>query len=355
MKMLSRGLLCGLMVALCACGSEGDGDNTGGGFKSFAGTEESAMVSAAEGGELEAGAAALSVPPGAVASDLEVSVKVTSKSGKPDEKNVLIDVYDFGPDGTTFLKPVELAFAMDGVKARADGEVVVAWLDSNNKWQTLPTTVKDGKAVAQTTHFTPFTLIFKINEDGLGEQVGGQCGDDFTACGGDLSGTWTYSAACFTAGVDDDEGDGEADEDPFAMCTEKPEARFTVDVTGVVTFGKDGTFDADQTLTVEGGLFVASSCVETLAPGATCEALEGADAEGGCILGGEEPQPPKQTVSTGTYSTEGNLVTIDDTEVGEEPSDEEPESHEYCVSGNTLTIRFVEEDGGVVLLTAEKQ
>jgi hypothetical protein len=355
MKMLRIGLLLGLMGTFAACGADTGGEDA----PSYVGTEKTVTVTAAAGGELEAGAATLSIPPGAVTADVEVSVAVESKKGKPGEKDILIDVYEFGPN-MQFAKPVELTFDMKGVNVDDDkGTVQVAWLEGD-KWNTLPTTVKDGKAVAETTHFTPFTLVFVLNEDGDIVQMGGACSGDFDACGGDISGTWEFSGAC--ASVPNLFGGGDdGEENPFAGCSEPPMASITVDINGTVTFGKDGAFDVDQTLTMSFEAAIPNSCLEELGmgqatPAQLCEGLEGTAQADKCVLtnAGEGPET-QQNMETGTYTTEGGILTVT-TNSDDAGVPEEPDMNEYCVKGNELTVRFVDaEEGTEVRYTATRK
>lgn len=353
MKMLRIGLLLGLMGAFTACGADSGGEEA----PSYVGTEKSVMVTAAAGGELEAGAATLSIPPGAVAADVEVTVAVESKKGKPGEKDILIDVYEFGPN-MTFAKPVELSFDMKGVNPDDNGTVMVAWLEGD-KWNTLPTTVKDGKAVAETTHFTPFTLVFVLDEDGDVVQMGGECSGTFDACGGDISGTWEFSGAC--ASVPNLFGGGDGEENPFADCTDQPSASLTVDITGTVTFGGDGSFEVDQSLTMSFEAAVPNSCLEELGMGQAsaaelCQGLEGTPQGDQCVLtnASEGPQT-QQTMETGTYTAEGGILTVT-TSSDDAGVPEEPDMNEYCVKGDTLTVRFVDiEEGTEVRYTATRK
>jgi hypothetical protein len=345
MKMLRMGLLLGLMGVFAACGA--DSEDKGSDAPTYVGVMKSAVVTAAEGGKLEAGAATLNVPAGAVDGDLTVTVAVEAKKGKPDEKNILVDIYDFGPDNTQFNKPVELSFDMAGVKANMDeGTVQVAWLDGD-KWQTLPTTVKDGKATAETTHFTPFTIIFVLKDDGTIVQDGGECSGDFDACGGDISGTWNFSGACASFPNPYDTADPE---NPFAMCKDKPSFAFTLDLSGTVTFGADGSFEVHQTTTSSADAKVPASCLASVGgamytPDMVCtDLLKGTlESSGDCSLLAAEPQV-EQNDETGTYTTEGSTLTVTTNGDGADAGADEPDMNEYCVQGDTLTVRFTETD-----------
>jgi hypothetical protein len=339
-----------LGLTAIGCGSDSDG----GGPESYAGEEKTVMVTAAEGGMVEAGAVALSVPPGALAADTELSVKVVDKADQPGAENIAIDVYDFGPDGTTFLKPVTMEFDLSGVNL--DGkDAYIAWLDGSSWTKLGDSAVEGGTITATTTHFTPFTVVLVLRDDGTVGQVGGQCGEDFAACGGDISGTWKYTGACLTL-PEDIFGGSDGEENPFAMCSEAPKAEFSIDIQGTITFGSDGSFSADQTTTIASKFSVANSCLEDLG-GATCDQIGGTPEGDACVLGGEEPDSSTE-MDTGTYTTNGAVLVVTSDEEQPQPTDpsEEESKVEYCVKGSKLTVRILdEEEGTTIVYEAEKQ
>jgi hypothetical protein len=334
------------VLTAMGCGSDGDS----GGPESFAGEEKSVMVTAAEGGMVEAGAVALAVPPGALAADTELSVKIVDKADQPGAEDIAIDVYDFGPDGTTFLKPVEMQFDLAGVNLEGK-DAYIAWLDGSSWTKLGDSAVTGGKITATTTHFTPFTVVLVLRDDGTVGQVGGQCGGDFEACGGDITGTWAYTGACLTL-PDDVLGGSEDGENPFAACTEAPTARFTIDVTGTITFGSDGSFAVDQTSSVSGGFSLPNSCLEDLG-GVTCDQVGGMADGDACVLGSGEVETSTD-MSTGTYTTDGAVLVV--TDDGSTEPTEDTSKVEYCVKGSKLSVRIVDqEEGTTVMYEAEKQ
>jgi hypothetical protein len=358
-----------LLGGVVGCGADDlvdknkTGDNTGSDSNapSHAGMQASAMVTAAAGGQLNAGAAGLSVPAGAVSGDLTVTVKVEDKSGKPDADKILLDIYDFGPDGTKFLKPVDLTFDMKGVTIdESKGKAMIAWLDDAGKWNTVPTTVADGKAVGQTTHFTPFTLVFVLNDDGHVQQTGGLCdGSAFDACGGDVVGTWEFTAACATVpGIgNNDSSDGGAKENPFAMCDEQPSYSLTVDITGTAEFKQDGSANVDQTITASGSLFLPESCLKQLGGDqATCDIINAKPTTGGCTAGDESAMPNMQNIMvTGTYTAANGELAVSEAGAADAGAGSDDKPAQYCVSGDTLTVYVKNDDGSIIMYTAKKK
>ena len=109
------------------------------------------------------------VPPGALASQVELSVQVSNGEGMPLQGNLLTNVYDFGPSDTTFLKPVILTLAI-ATGPTLDQQPMIAYLDANQIWQALLDStynVSTGAVTATTTHFTPFSVV-AYGVDGAG-------------------------------------------------------------------------------------------------------------------------------------------------------------------------------------------
>jgi hypothetical protein len=303
----------------------------------------SKAIKASEGGSVALGAkAAVNIPAGALPADVDVSVKEFPKAGQPDAANLGSNVFDFGPDGTKFSKPVTLTLEFKGTVPEGK-KATIAFLE-NGKWEVLADSkVSDGKVVASTNHFTPFVVFF----NGSGEQTGGQCGEGFTACGGDLAGTWTYAAACLTLAPET--------ADPIEGC---PEASFgaEIDVDGTVTFNGDGTAAIDQTVSITTSLRYPKACLtaQGLPAGTPCTQLfeedkpgktvtEAADA---CFV--NEQQEPKLNKKSGTWSATGNDFTV------QFEGDDAPSTGTYCVKGREGTFRVEQDKGQIVQYTATK-
>ena len=320
---------------------EGNAGNSGGGEPVSPGDEVSAEITAAEGGEITLGGVTANIPAGALADDTEITIEVLDKADQPGADDIVADVFDFGPDGTTFEKPVTLEFDVGSLDVPNGMQAAMAYLDGS-AWVALDDSeLAGGKVTATTTHFTPFTIVLIVLPDGGIGQVGGMCEtDDFDACGGDLVGTWEYTAGCATLGADPLSGEG--DNNPFAMCTDAPRFSITVDLGGTTTFADDSTFTLDQTVTTSSSITIPASCIEQLLMGMSdpamgCEdILEGMlDADGNCVQ--EQPAETKMNMATGTWeadATAGTLtITSDSADAGMKN-----EEIEYCVQGNMVTV-----------------
>jgi hypothetical protein len=151
-----------LAVAVPACSSShsGDDDSSAGNPKSTAqASSASVAITAADGGEVALGDAKLSIPGGALADDTTVTVASSQPSSSlPEASSVQGLVYDFGPTGTTFAKPVALTLPL--AKSPGDGkEAVISYLNEDtNSWEDLTTTTSAGVVSADIAHFSRYVV-----------------------------------------------------------------------------------------------------------------------------------------------------------------------------------------------------
>jgi len=120
---------------------------------------KSTRIEAAKGGTVSYDSVTLDIPAGALAKDTEITVTVVDGSTLPDAKLLAGDVYDLGPDGTQFLKPVTLTFDLGDAQLAKDDVPTMGYLEKNG-WRWLDDSAwRDGKVVATTTHFTRFGVV----------------------------------------------------------------------------------------------------------------------------------------------------------------------------------------------------
>jgi hypothetical protein len=86
-------------------------------------------------------------------------VRTVDVSKLPAASSVIGAVYDLGPDGTTFSKPVKLTFDLDSTKLAADELPFIAFVTGETWGLLADSKIKDGKVEATTTHFTTFGVI----------------------------------------------------------------------------------------------------------------------------------------------------------------------------------------------------
>lgn len=326
-------------AAASGCGSS-DSDSGGhAAATSFPGVGEhdSVAITAATGGTVSGTGVSLAIPPGALSADTTITVDIKSPSSYADTDTIAVNVFDFGPNGTTFTTPVALTLDLQGQAVPAGKVANLAYFDvAASAWKVLDgSTVANGKVTANTTHFTAFTIVWS---PAGGQSAGGCASLDFTPCGGDLTGTWSFSAGCY----DLPPGAG----DPTGGKCPQATVSATVDLSGSVTFNADATYSVDSTTSADISIDVPASCLS--ANNVSCSQLSGTDdGSGGCEL--HQTQPAENDHESGTYTTSGTQFIT--TETGDTPDD----PIEYCVTGNTLRARGTDSDGNTTIYIATKQ
>ncbi len=119
----------------------------------------STNIKAATGGTVTAAGFLLEIPAGALAVDTDITVGVSNGAGLPSAASLVASVYDLGPNGTTFTKPVKLTIDVDATKLGTK-QPVVSYLAAG-AWVSLTDSVSatGGKVTASTTHFTSFGVL----------------------------------------------------------------------------------------------------------------------------------------------------------------------------------------------------
>jgi len=324
----ARYLVVALMLsAAVGCGSDSDDKKTG--SEQTSETQVTVSISAAKGGEVKLGKASLTVPAGALAKDIEVTLEAKKPASTLPEQSTLKGMtYDFGPDGTTFEKPVTLEIPVEGQPAEGE-TAVVSWYDTATKtWQDLPTTVSGGRASAEVEHFTLFVIRF------IGTAAGAlDC--SFDACSGEgLEGTWSIAGACI-------EQPNSAN--PFAEIPGCEDAVFDIglDAEGEITFA-DGKYESAWKFVGNLAIDLTSACFAKVGQGQECGDFKpdsGVVCEtvgDHCKCSGPAGEPDEKT-GKGAYEVSGSSITLTDDE-----STEGPKTHAICVKGDTAKIQQVE-------------
>lgn len=327
---------------IAACSSSDSGQNNSPGAKSFPGVGEhqSVAITAATGGTVKGTGVSLDIPAGALSADTTITLDIKDPSGYAGADAIAVNVFDFGPNGTTFTTPVPLTIDLQGQAVPAGKVANLAFYDTTKSaWTVLDgSTVANGKVTANTTHFTAFTIVWSA---GAGQTGGGCASLDFTPCGGDLTGTWTFSAAC----LDLPPGQG----DPTGGKCPQATAAVTIDMSGTITFAAGGTYDVTGTTSASMSFSVPASCMTSLGISSCSQLNPDAtdDGSGGCKM--TQAEDPSSNTESGTYTTSNNQLTT--TETGETPDD----PMEYCVTGNTLKAKGTDTDGNMHIYVATKQ
>lgn len=174
------------------------------------------------------------------------------------------------------------------------------------------------------------------------------CPSTFTACGGALAGTWKTSAYCATVSADELRQQ--------LMCpTAEIEATFGVD--GTYVFNNDGTFQTNGTSTSTSTITLPKSCI-TAQTGCAVLGMADADDKDGatskvtetdtaCVL---ETSTVADGTQNGTWATSNSQVTLTSADPTKMPA-----SRDYCVTGDVLTIKFVDDTGFVTYLLGTRE
>lgn len=337
--MVMHRILFGVLLVLSTLGVVPGCDDGGAGAGSPSpgvGEHQEKQITAATGGTVSATGVALAIPPGALSADTTITVDIKSKSDYADSGSIAVNVFEFGPTGTQFALPVPLTLDLYDATAPNGKVAKVAYFDGS-AWQVLPdSVVSGGKISATTTHFTAFTVVWDN-----GEQTGDACGDgEFTPCGGDITGTWSFTGACVDA--------SQADVDPTNGQCPETVLTVTLDATGTLTFNADKTYTIDTTEFATHIKTLPASCADAFGGSAGCaDDFDGTmDGNGACVY--TKVDKPGSKKKSGSYTTTGTSFTT--TETGGSP--DSPIT--YCVTGNTLKAMVTASNGAITYSAARQ-
>jgi hypothetical protein len=328
-----------LIATTSAIACNNDTENTREGQEPSEAVEK--KISADEGGELETGGVALSIPGGALAEDTMITIDPLERDGLPKLDVVASKVFDFGPDGTTFSEPVAITVDFDAARTPKGMTAKMAFLDGDD-WHVLDDSTVDGNEVTgETTHFTPYAVIF------VAEQSAGDSCDDaaFEACGGDLIGSWKFTLGCLTL----PDNLLSAGDDAFALCN-RASVSASIELTGTITFGEDGSYAIDQKVDTT---IVKSLPKECLSEDMTCDSLgengagDASDADDHCELA---QTGSSENSDAGSYVVDGNTFTTTS-----EGTDMASDPVEYCVDGDAITSRVHVSGGQTMVFKATRK
>ena len=207
---------------------------------------------------------------------------------------------------------------------------------------------------------------------GGGGGIGGTNGDagvntscsSFTACGGNIVGSWRYVSGC---------GVLSSSTCPLLRAMTMPAAGSQA----TYTFGSGGAFTYTFSGSITEMFSYALGCLSSVSDAGIPQActdlqnlyrtiMEQPDAGSGvvdvtsatCSAGGNETCDctvvftyRSQQTQTGSYTVSGDQVTITSNSAGSDGGVMANPPAPYCVSGNTLTIHFVETDGSDFITT----
>ncbi|MFT3924863.1 MAG: hypothetical protein QM778_20175 [Myxococcales bacterium] len=345
------------LLAVLALVGVACGDDDAKGPPSYVGKQTSSLVTVSNGGKLEVGAVSVEIPKTAIDADKEITVKVVSKKGLPSEKEVAIDVYEFGPE-TKFSMPVKMTFDLKGVSV-GNKKADIAYLDEEKgAWEKLTDSVtKDGKVTATTDHFSQYTVLLSPGTGGGG---GGGFGlacqnTGFSACGGDPTGTWTYQTACSSSLPD------AADGGIALPCKNPGKYESGIEISGTITFNADHTYQVNQTTTTTLNWVIPLSCLtevsQQIGQPYTCDMFSGKIEGDNCVAGTGDAQPSTLD-DMGTFTIDGTTLKTTnydadtlDSGIFEDAGVSPYAMAEFCVSGNQLRVRYADDSYQQGLIT----
>jgi hypothetical protein len=315
-------------------GPDADGALPDGGNSDAPMMMSSALITTAAGGKLMIGGATLTIPAGALAADKTLTVTVRAPgAGDPGSANIVGNIYELGPNGTTFVVPVALTLPL-ATTVPSDKKAVVAYLDAaSGQWFPVATTVGAGAVTGRIAHFSEYAVL-QIPKDEQCPFSGG--------CGGNVEGTWQFTQSCV------------APKESVAFNCEgagDQMMREEYSIGGMVTFA-GGQATITQQLKATGTIFYTSACLAVIRqsmPTTDCATLQAA-----WRATNADPNHPEKTAwvclgsvdqgcacqlsneggrtITATYTIDGNKIAITPTGAMAEPASD------YCVQGNNLTV-----------------
>lgn len=116
------------------------------------------------GGEVQ-----LQIPAGAVTGTVKISVRENSSS----RKELVSGLYTFSPDGTKFVKPVDLSITVP-VTVLNPANLALAWLDpATGRWIPVPSVLdaKTGVLTGKVSHFTDYAVVDRSKWEPKPEQL----------------------------------------------------------------------------------------------------------------------------------------------------------------------------------------
>ncbi|MCC6747101.1 MAG: hypothetical protein IT371_05535 [Deltaproteobacteria bacterium] len=294
-------------------------------------TKETTRVTSSTGGKVATkdGKTTLDIPAGALPADTDITV--TPKAQGTDTATA---IYDFGPDGLKFTKPVKLAIKYDGAAPPTGKKLVLAWKDAGKWTPVAGSSFAGGMVSGDIEHFTEYTAI--ITDEGV--VVTSSCSDvakNFKPCGGSPVGAWKFTDVCFEQQVLPN---------PFPTCVGAKWSA-VVNWNGTFTVTGDGKAVADlKESAVNYSLEVPTSCMAektcaslgtSMLKGATC-----VDVTGGCkCTGSSVTGQPK--VENSTWTVDGTTLVM--TTTGDQPKTTRTP---FCVSGNQMVGETTETKDG---------
>jgi hypothetical protein len=147
----------------------------------------------AGGGAVESEGVRLVVPPGALTADVVISITAVSEPA-PTDHDMLSPIFEFGPDGLSFVKPATIEIA--ATHADTAGATVL-WSTPGGYEELATTAGAEGRYSASVVHFSRGLLGRRRQV--LDSGTGGDAGTDASEAGTDASACLPYGSTCSIA------------------------------------------------------------------------------------------------------------------------------------------------------------
>ncbi|XP_066266390.1 ankyrin-1-like [Branchiostoma lanceolatum] len=123
-----------------------------------------------EGGKLQTASCTVTVPPGAVTMETEITCQVINPDDVTlplkDGDMLVSDIIELGPHGTTFLQPVTVQMQYSSTSSGGAREAVVWVTQDRSQWTELKTTkLSEDKLAVSVDHFSIFAVISQPKQD----------------------------------------------------------------------------------------------------------------------------------------------------------------------------------------------
>lgn len=282
------------------------------------------QITASEGGTLktESGNATLDIPAGALPADKELTVAVEAATTDTETS-----VYNFGPDGTTFEKPVKLSLKYTGTPGT--GKKAVLAVFENNAWKPIEgSTVENGTVVGEITHFSKFSIVVIGNEI-VAISSCSEVSTKFVPCGENgksIVGTWKFKDVCFS--------DALIGQNPYGQVCSGASISADISWTGTATFNATTVILSERTQVVAGEATIPKSCLTAIGK-ASCDEFKKendimfntcTDDGTNCKCTGSETKT--ESASTQPYTISGTNLVINGN------------NSPFCLVDNTATVEI---------------
>ena len=128
------------------------------------------------------GKLALEVPAKALSQDVEISIKETRQTesipGVPAGFRQVSSLYEFKPEGITFVEPATLTLRLAVPPIVNPEKLVLAWYDkANQRWVAIPAVadLTGGLVLAKIKHFSSFTVLAREERKSFEDVTGTSC------------------------------------------------------------------------------------------------------------------------------------------------------------------------------------